>query len=105
MTIASLFGGSARAQPFFRRSRACADSWRLLFQLFQHSLRRLVAGTLFEKFEQHRPCFVQRVFEGVDSGEIQVSLIESRRNLNALLKSCDRLIPPLSSQIKHSKVI
>src|SRR5580658_10411142 len=62
-------------------------------------------GMLLQQFEQYGASLVRRAFQRIDTTEIQVRLVETRRNANAFFKGRYRLIAPLSSQIENSKIV
>src|SRR5277367_3474829 len=60
---------------------------------------------LFEKFKEDGASLIGSAFQGVDPREIQIGLIKGGRDADALFETCDRLIPPLRAQVKHSEVV
>ena len=87
------------APPLGAGRRSC------LPQLIQSLLGLGMAGMLFEQFLEDSPGFFPIALDGVDSGEIQVSLIEAGRNADALFEAAHRFVAPLSSKIQHSAII
>jgi hypothetical protein len=90
---------------YYQILSASTPKHQLLRKLRQHALRLCVLWILFQKFEQDGSRFVRRAFNGIDSGEIQVRLIEGRCHSHAFLEAGDGLISPLGAQIKYSEIV
>src|SRR5439155_21185320 len=71
----------------------------------EHLLRLFVARMLLEKVQQFRSCLFRSLLLRIDSGKIQIWLIETRRNPDALFKTRHRIIAPLRNQIEYAEVV
>src|SRR5258708_2906503 len=64
-----------------------------------------VPRMLLQKLEKNSARFRHISLEGIESGKIQVRLIESWRNTDGFFKAFLRFLRPLRSQIENAKVV